>query len=161
MSNFHSITPYGSKVCHGSVTGVTMWHDLSQGVTGLPPFYQLLSLVHWQSTFSTETYQFLCMHTPDLVWQWPFLLTFVNFAPAHHLLGQPPHLHQLLTFTQVLLNCCWPCVACVTYVTCLLCVRVHPRPGTCYVQVLMELWHICRMGTQGDRSLLDAWAEMR
>src|SRR5258707_14039914 len=23
MSNFHSITPYGSKVCHGSVTGVT------------------------------------------------------------------------------------------------------------------------------------------
>src|SRR5258708_6661423 len=23
MSDFHSITPYGSKVCHGSVTGVT------------------------------------------------------------------------------------------------------------------------------------------
>src|SRR5258708_2713722 len=25
----------------------------------------------------------------------------------------------------------------------------------------MELQHICRMGTQGDRYLLDAWAEMR
>ena len=23
MSDFHSIIPYGSKVCHGSVTGVT------------------------------------------------------------------------------------------------------------------------------------------
>jgi len=23
MSDLHSITPYGSKVCHGSVTGVT------------------------------------------------------------------------------------------------------------------------------------------
>jgi len=23
MSDFHSITPYGSKICHGSVTGVT------------------------------------------------------------------------------------------------------------------------------------------
>ena len=24
MSDFHSITPYGSKVCHGSVMGVTV-----------------------------------------------------------------------------------------------------------------------------------------
>ncbi len=35
-------------------------------------------------------------------------------------------------------------------------VRVHLRPGTCYILVLMELQHICGMGTQGDRSLLDA-----
>src|SRR5258707_10808292 len=40
-------------------------------------------------------------------------------------------------------------------------VRVHLRPGTCYVLALTELQCICRMGTQGDRSLLDAWAEMR
>ena len=40
-------------------------------------------------------------------------------------------------------------------------VRVCPRPGTCYILVLMELRCICGMGTQGDRSLLDAWAEMR
>ncbi len=34
MSNFHNITQNGSKMCHGSVTGVTCdttWH-------GLPPF---------------------------------------------------------------------------------------------------------------------------
>jgi len=40
-------------------------------------------------------------------------------------------------------------------------VRACLRPGTCYILVLMELQHICGMGTQGDRSLLDAWAEMR
>ncbi len=40
-------------------------------------------------------------------------------------------------------------------------VRVHLRLGMCYVLVLMELQHICRMDTQGDKSLLDAWAEMR
>src|SRR5260370_25853838 len=40
-------------------------------------------------------------------------------------------------------------------------VRVCLRLGTCYILVLTELQHICRMGTQGDRSLLDAWAEMR
>src|SRR5260221_13214858 len=40
-------------------------------------------------------------------------------------------------------------------------VRVCLRLGTCYILVLMELQHICRMGTQGDKSLLDAWAEMR
>ncbi len=40
-------------------------------------------------------------------------------------------------------------------------VRVHLRPGTCYVLVLVELWHICGTDTQGDKSLLDAWAEMR
>src|SRR5258707_165460 len=40
-------------------------------------------------------------------------------------------------------------------------VRVHLRPGACYALVLMELQCICRMDTQGDKSLLDAWAEMR
>ncbi len=40
-------------------------------------------------------------------------------------------------------------------------VRAHLRPGTCYVLVLMELQHICRTDTQGDKSLLHAWAEMR
>src|SRR5258708_2129260 len=40
-------------------------------------------------------------------------------------------------------------------------VRACLRLGTCYVLVLMELQRICRMGTQGDKSLLDAWAEMR
>src|SRR5258708_15878362 len=40
-------------------------------------------------------------------------------------------------------------------------VRVHLRLGTCYVLVLMELQCICGMDTQGDESLLDAWAEMR
>src|SRR5258708_23137789 len=40
-------------------------------------------------------------------------------------------------------------------------VRVHLRPGMCYILVLTGLRHICGMGTQGDRSLLDAWAEMR
>ena len=40
-------------------------------------------------------------------------------------------------------------------------VRVCLRPGTCYILVLMELQCICRMDTQGDKSLLDAWAEMR
>src|SRR5260221_5257423 len=40
-------------------------------------------------------------------------------------------------------------------------VRAHLRLGTCYVLVLVELQHICRMDTQGDKSLLDAWAEMR
>src|SRR5260221_5918015 len=40
-------------------------------------------------------------------------------------------------------------------------VRACLRLGTCYVLVLTELQHICRMGTQGDKSLLDAWAEMR
>ena len=39
-------------------------------------------------------------------------------------------------------------------------VRARLRLGTCYVLVLMELWHICGMDTQGDKSLLDAWAEM-
>ena len=40
-------------------------------------------------------------------------------------------------------------------------VRACLRLGTCYVLVLMELQCICGMGTQGDKSLLDAWAEMR
>src|SRR6266436_4222606 len=40
-------------------------------------------------------------------------------------------------------------------------VRVHLRLGTCYILVLTELRCICGMGTQGDRSLLDAWAETR
>src|SRR5258708_27264856 len=40
-------------------------------------------------------------------------------------------------------------------------VRVHLRPGMCYVLVLMELQCICGMDTQGDKSLLDAWEEMR
>src|SRR6266436_9536662 len=40
-------------------------------------------------------------------------------------------------------------------------VRACLRPGMCYILVLMELQHICRMDTQGDKSLLDAWAEMR
>ena len=40
-------------------------------------------------------------------------------------------------------------------------VRVHLRLGMCYILVLAELQHICRMDTQGDKSLLDAWAEMR
>src|SRR6266436_10090593 len=40
-------------------------------------------------------------------------------------------------------------------------VRVHLRLGMCYVLVLMELQCICGMDTQGDKSLLDAWAEMR
>src|SRR5258707_13401263 len=31
----------------------------------------------------------------------------------------------------------------------------------CYILVLMELRRICGMDTQGDKSLLDAWAEMR
>ena len=35
-------------------------------------------------------------------------------------------------------------------------VRVHLRPGMCHILVLMELQHICRMVTQGDKSLLDA-----
>ena len=38
---------------------------------------------------------------------------------------------------------------------------VHLRLGMCYVLVLMELQHICGMDTQGDKSLLDAWTEMR
>src|SRR5258708_37136512 len=37
-----------------------------------------------------------------------------------------------------------------------ICVRAHLRPGMCYVLVLTELQHICRMDTQGDTSLLDA-----
>ena len=40
-------------------------------------------------------------------------------------------------------------------------VRVCLRLRTCYVLVLTELQCICRMDTQGDKSLLDAWAEMR
>src|SRR5258708_39006664 len=40
-------------------------------------------------------------------------------------------------------------------------VRAHLRLGTCYILVLAELQCICGMGTQGDKSLLDAWAEMR
>src|SRR5258708_16426350 len=40
-------------------------------------------------------------------------------------------------------------------------VRVCLRLGTCCILVLTELRCICRIGTQGDRSLLDAWAEMR
>src|SRR5258708_30833820 len=40
-------------------------------------------------------------------------------------------------------------------------VRAHLRLGTCYILVLAELQRICRMDTQGDKSLLDAWAEMR
>ena len=35
-------------------------------------------------------------------------------------------------------------------------VRVRLRPGTYCVLVLMELQRICRTGTQGDRSLLNA-----
>ena len=35
-------------------------------------------------------------------------------------------------------------------------VRACLRPGTCYILVLMELRCICRMDTQGDKSLLDA-----
>src|SRR5258708_1420006 len=35
-------------------------------------------------------------------------------------------------------------------------VRAHLRPGTYHVLVLMELRWICRTGTQGDRSLLNA-----
>src|SRR5260221_9258139 len=40
-------------------------------------------------------------------------------------------------------------------------VRACLRPGMCYVLVLAELQRICGMDTQGDKSLLDAWAEMR
>ncbi len=40
-------------------------------------------------------------------------------------------------------------------------VRACLRLGMCYVLVLTELQCICRMDTQGDKSLLDAWAEMR
>src|SRR5260221_1619747 len=40
-------------------------------------------------------------------------------------------------------------------------VRARLRPGMCYILVLVELRHICGMDTQGDKSLLDAWAEMR
>src|SRR5258708_23749427 len=40
-------------------------------------------------------------------------------------------------------------------------VRARLRPGTCYILVLAELRCICGMDTQGDKSLLDAWAEMR
>ena len=40
-------------------------------------------------------------------------------------------------------------------------VRARLRPGMCYVLVLVELQCICGMGTQGDKSLLNAWAEMR
>ena len=40
-------------------------------------------------------------------------------------------------------------------------VRAHLRLGMCYVLVLAELQCICGTGTQGDKSLLDAWAEMR
>ncbi len=40
-------------------------------------------------------------------------------------------------------------------------VRACLRPGMCYILVLMELQHICGTDTQGDKSLLDAWAEMR
>src|SRR5260221_7151888 len=35
-------------------------------------------------------------------------------------------------------------------------VRVHLRPGTYHVLVLMELRRICGIGTQGDGSLLNA-----
>ena len=35
-------------------------------------------------------------------------------------------------------------------------VRACLRLGTCYVLVLVELRCICGMGTQGDKSLLDA-----
>ena len=35
-------------------------------------------------------------------------------------------------------------------------VRVRLRPGTCHVLVLMELQWICKIGTQGDGSLLNA-----
>ena len=35
-------------------------------------------------------------------------------------------------------------------------VRARLRPGICYVLVLVELQHICGMGTQGDKSLLNA-----
>src|SRR5258708_11215422 len=40
-------------------------------------------------------------------------------------------------------------------------VRACLRPGMCYILVLMELQHICGTDTQGDKSLLDVWAEMR
>src|SRR5258708_22810395 len=40
-------------------------------------------------------------------------------------------------------------------------VRACLRLGMCYILVLAELRHICRTDTQGDKSLLDAWAEMR
>src|SRR5258705_13131441 len=43
----------------------------------------------------------------------------------------------------------------------ILTVRAHLRPGMCYVLVHMELRCICGTDTQGDKSLLDAWAEMR
>src|SRR5258708_31858224 len=35
-------------------------------------------------------------------------------------------------------------------------VRARLRPGTYHILVLMELRQICRMGAQGDRSLLNA-----
>src|SRR5258707_6738577 len=40
-------------------------------------------------------------------------------------------------------------------------VRAHLRLRTCYALVLMELRCIFGMGTQGDKSLLDAYAELR
>src|SRR5258707_2950478 len=48
---------------------------------------------------------------------------------------------------------------CVNF--CTLNVRACLRPGTDYILVLTELQHICGMDIQGDKSLLDAWAEMR
>ncbi len=39
MSDFHSIAPYGSKVCHGSVTGVTdpsQYHGAPEEKQGMP-----------------------------------------------------------------------------------------------------------------------------
>ena len=61
-----------------------------------------------------------------------------------------------------------PCDAYLSYVLTFLSdlhelpsVRACLRLGMCYILVLMELQRICRMDTQGDKSLLDAWAEMR
>src|SRR5258708_38208982 len=56
------------------------------------------------------------------------------------------------------LHTCCPCLFVCLFVSPsgLFPVRVHLRLGTCYVLVLTELRHICRMDTQGDKSLLDA-----
>ena len=62
MSDFHSITPYGSKVCHGSVTGVTS----DTTVTGCDRCIQPLQPPTISMAAPSLTHLHLMMHTTSM-----------------------------------------------------------------------------------------------
>src|SRR5260370_39005955 len=96
---------------------------------------------------------------PSRTWCWPNTTTSEMSSPRKPLTSSHHGRHSTMPLISHLgLNSlapgCSPCP--LQNRTSLTTVRAHLRLGTCYALVLMELRCICGMGTQGDKSLLDA-----